>query len=57
MNYVKNDAKTKTHDNTTESGYGEMIYMEPGPNAVMSPVITEGRQTLGPRGASPTNII
>jgi hypothetical protein len=31
--------------------------MEPGPNAVMSPVITEGRQTLGPRGASPTNII
>ena len=57
MNYVKNDNKTKTHENTTESGYGEMIYMEPGPNAVMSPVITEGRQTLGPRGASPSNQI
>ena len=56
MNFIKSDAKTKTHDNnTTESGYGEMIYMEPGPNAVMSPVITEGRQTLGPRGASPSN--
>ena len=56
MNYTKNDVRTKTHENTTESGYGEMIYMEPGPNAVMSPVITEGRQTLGPRGSSPEGL-
>jgi len=34
----------KNTENTTESGYGEMIYMEPGINQMMSP-ITSGRQT------------
>ena len=38
-------SKGKNLENTTESGYGEMIYMEPSNNQMMSPV-TEGRQTL-----------
>ena len=37
--------KSKGQENTTESGYGEMIYMEPTNNQMMSPV-TEGRQTM-----------
>ena len=37
--------KSKGQENTTESGYGEMIYMEPTNNQMMSP-ITEGRQTM-----------
>ena len=41
----KSDSKGKNLENTTESGYGEMIYMEPSNNQMMSPV-TEGRQTL-----------
>ena len=41
----KSDSKGKNMENTTESGYGEMIYMEPSNNQMMSPV-TEGRQTL-----------
>ena len=41
----KQDSKPKNLENTTESGYGEMIYMEPSNNQMMSPV-TEGRQTL-----------
>ena len=41
----KGDSRPKNLENTTESGYGEMIYMEPSGNQMMSPV-TEGRQTL-----------
>ena len=41
----KSDSKPKNMENTSESGYGEMIYMEPSNNQMMSPV-TEGRQTL-----------
>ncbi len=41
----KSDSRGKNLENTTESGYGEMIYMEPSNNQMMSPV-TEGRQTL-----------
>ena len=40
----KSDSKPKNMENTSESGYGEMIYMEPGINQMMSP-ITSGRQT------------
>ena len=41
----KSDKNVKKNtENTTESGYGEMIYMEPGINQMMSP-ITSGRQT------------
>ena len=35
----------KNTENTSESGYGEMIYMEPGVNQMMSP-ITSGRQSI-----------
>ena len=41
----KSESKPKNMENTSESGYGEMIYMEPSNNQMMSPV-TEGRQTL-----------
>ena len=49
MNYHRSkkensDNHMKGQENTTESGYGEMIYMEPGINHMMSP-ITAGRQT------------
>ena len=49
MNYhrsknEKPEQHGKAQENTTESGYGEMIYMEPGINQMMSP-ITAGRQT------------
>ena len=49
MNYhrsknEKPEQHGKAQENTTESGYGEMIYMEPGINHMMSP-ITAGRQT------------
>ena len=34
-------------ENTTESGYAEMIYMEPNQNQMISSPVTEGRQTGG----------
>ena len=42
-----NDTKGKNIENTTESGFGEMIYMEPNGNQMISSPVTEGRQTVG----------
>ena len=47
-----NENKGKNVENTTESGYGEMIYMEPNGNQMISSPVTEGRQTVG--GATST---
>ena len=41
------EIKTKNVEGTTESGFAEMIYMEPNPNPLMSSPVTEGRQTAG----------
>ena len=38
-----NDTKGKNIENTTESGFGEMIYMEPNGNQMISSPVTEGR--------------
>lgn len=42
----------KNVENTTESGYREMLYMEPSGNQMISSPVTEGRQTAGGANSS-----